>query len=1006
MPHLLRFAIVLVVCLLVPALAHAQAEITGVVKDGSGAVLPGVTVEASSPALIERVRSVVSDGNGVYRIVDLRPGPYSVTFTLPGFSTVKREGIELSGAGTFVVNADMRIGAVEETITVTGEAPVVDVQQVTRQQVLDHDVIDSIPTGRNYYSLGVLIPGVSSNATDVGGSTGDAMAQLTVHGSRPSSQRLTQNGVSTAGLSGSGGFAGTVPNVSAAAEVTIDTNAASAELATGGVRINFIPRDGGNSVSGSLFFNYAHEDFLQADNYTQRLQDLGLTAPGRIKKNWDFAAGVGGPVVRDRLWYYATARYNGAQNYAAGMFHNRNAWDPAKWTYEPDPSRPALSTNGDWKDARLRMTWQAHPKHKLAGEWNQQSYCRCPNGISATVAPEAARDRRFPTERTLMAEWSSPAGNRLLLEAVALHRNTGWGEVHLQPSGSLDDPAAIAAYPQMISVVEQTTGLRYRSAENFNKNYNDNYFYRAAMSYVTGTHAFKAGFNNTQGQLNDRTYDFQPVNYRFSNGVPNQITVWATPYRNRAEEDADFGIYAQDRWTLGRLSLMGGVRFDYFKTHFPEITLEPGALVPDRHLTFPAQDNLGWKDVTPRMGAAYNLFGNGKTALKVTLNKYLEGQALATNSLAGTPSPFRTLVLSTTRSWTDQDRDFVPDCDLLAPGANGECGALASQNFGQAVPGARFDPDLLRGWGHRFFNWEFSTGVQHELLPRVSVEAGYFRRWFGNFQVTDNLSVEASDFGRFSITAPGDARLPGGGGYTVDGLFNVSPAKFGQVLELNTLSDRYGKQTEHWNGVDVTMQLRATGGALFSGGVSTGRRTTDNCEIVAKLPEMLLGRAGGAQPLNLGDNNPNVWLPSQWCHQEEPFLTQVKAFGSYVVPRVDVQIAGSFQSIPGPMVHANFIATNAAVAPSLGRPLSGGVANVTVNVVAPGAMYGERLNQLDLRFSKIVRMGNRRATIGLDVYNALNGDTVLTQNNNFAAWQRPLTIIQSRFAKISAQFDF
>jgi hypothetical protein len=997
----MRIAVlVFAVVLALPSVAAAQAEIAGTVRDSSGAVLPGVTVEAASPALIEKVRSVVTDANGQYRVVDLRPGAYVVTFTLPGFSTLKRDGIELSGAAIAVVNAELRVGALEETITVTGEAPVVDVQQVTRQQVMTHDVIDTIPTGRNYYSLGVLIPGVSSNATDVGGSTGDAMAQLTVHGSRPASQRITQNGVSTAGLSGSGGFAGTVPNVNAASEVTIDTNAASAELATGGVRINFIPRDGGNTTSGSVFFNFAHEEFLRADNYTTRLQARGLSAPGNIKKNWDFAPGIGGPVMRDTLWYYLTARHNGAQNYAAGIYHNRNAWDPAKWTYEPDTSRPALSTNGDWQAAKLRLTWQANAKHKIAGEWDQQAYCRCPNGISGTVAPEAARDRRFPTQRMLLAEWSSPMTSRLLLEVVALHRNTGWGEVHLQPSGSLDDPAALAAYPSMISVVEQSTGLRYRAAENFNKNYNDNYFYRGAVSYITGTHALKVGFNNTQGQLNDRTYDFQPVNYRFNNGVPNQITLWATPYRNQAEEDRDLGVYAQDRWTLGRLVLMGGVRFDYFKTHFPEIRLEPGPLVPTRNLTFPAQDNLGWTDVTPRSAASYDVFGNGRTALKVTLNKYLEGQALATNSLAGTPSPFRTLVLSTTRSWTDANRNFVPDCDLVASQANGECGAMASANFGRPVPGARFDPDLLRGWGHRFFNWEFSTSVQHEIIPRLAVDAGYFRRWFGNFQVTDNQMLEASDFNRFSITAPTDARLPGGGGYTIDGLYNVTPSKFGQVLDYNTLSDKYGRQTEHWNGFDLAMQLRAIGGATFSGGVSTGKRTTDNCEIVAKLPEMLLS----AQNLTTANNN--VWLPAQWCHQEEPFLTQVKGFGSYIVPRIDVQVSGTFQSIPGPIVAANFNAPNAAVLASLGRPLSGGAANITVNIVEPGSMYGERLNQLDLRFGKIFRAGGRRTMVAFDLYNAFNGDTVLTQNNNFGAWMRPQTIIQARFAKITAQFDF
>ena len=638
----IRGTLTLALLLLLPALAMAQAELAGVVKDTSGAVLPGVTVEASSPALIEKLRSVVTDGNGQYRIVDLRPGAYSVTFTLPGFNTLKRDGIELAGSGSFSVNADLRVGAVAETVTVTGDAPTVDTQSVTRQQVLNKAVIDAIPTGRNYYSLGVLIPGVSSNSTDVGGSTGDAMSQLTVHGSRLSSQRITQNGVSVSGLAGSGGFAGTVPNVSAASEVTIDTNAVSAELATGGVRVNFIPRDGGNTRSGSVFASVADEDFLQSDNFTQRLKDRGLTAPGALKKTWDIAPGFGGPLKRDRLWYYVTARYNGAQNYAAGMFENKNAWDPTKWTYEPDLSRPALSLHGDWEAIKPRLTWQANLKNKIAGEWDTQVFCRCPNGVSATTAPEAGRDRKFVHQRTLLAEWSSPITNRLLAEAVGLHRTTGWGEVHRQPSGSLDDPAALENYPKMISVIEQSTGLRYRSAlmnnSQFNKAWNANYFYRAALSYITGTHAFKAGFNNTRGYLYDRAYDFQPVSYRLNNGIPNQIQLNATPFRDAANENADFGLYAQDRWTMGRITLSGGMRMDLFNTSFPEITLGPGPLVPTRNITFPAQDNLGWKDLTPRMGAAYDVFGDGKTAMKVTLNKYLEGQALSTASLAGAPA--------------------------------------------------------------------------------------------------------------------------------------------------------------------------------------------------------------------------------------------------------------------------------------------------------------------------------------------------------------------------------
>jgi hypothetical protein len=418
---------------------------------------------------------------------------------------------------------------------------------------------------------------------------------------------------------------------------------------------------------------------------------------------------------------------------------------------------------------------------------------------------------------------------------------------------------------------------------------------------------------------------------------------------------------------------------------FPEQHLGPGPLVPTRELTFPKQDNLKWKDINPRLGAAYDLLGNGKTAVRVSLGRYQQGIG-TTNGLAGEPNPVNRLVLSTTRAWTDANRDFVPDCDLLNTAANGECGAMANANFGKQIPGATYDPDVLTGWRHRNFNWEFSTGVQQEVLPRVSVDVAYFRRWFGNFTVTDNLTVAPSDYNPFSITAPIDSRLPGGGGYAVNGLYDLTPSKFGlPANNFVTLSDKYGKQISHWNGFDVTGNARLPGRLLFGGGLSTGRALTDNCDVVSKL-----------------DN------PSQlYCHVETPFLTQAKAFGSYTVPRIDVELSAVFQSIPGPQIAANFVAPNAAVVPSLGRNLSGNAANVTVNLVEPGTMYGERRNQLDLRLTKLLRFSRRtRTNLNLDIYNVTNANTVLALNNAYAAWLRPTTILTARFLRIGGQVDF
>lgn len=1024
MREIAKMLFVFTCVVLVPTAAYAQAEISGLVSDTSGGVLPGVTVEAASPVLIEKVRTVITDSNGQYRIIDLRPGQYTVTFTLPGFNTVKREAVQLTGSFIANIDAEMRVGALQETVTVTGESPIVDTQSATRQLVLDRDEVQLIPSGRNYYSLGTRIVGVQSNSADVGGVLGDTMSSLTVHGSRNVDQRITNNGVSVMTLQAGGNIGGPTPDVSAATEITIDTSAVSAELPTGGVRVNFIPRDGGNTFSGSSYVTFSNEG-MQGDNLTQRLQDRGLPSPDKNLKVWDINPAFGGPIKRDKVWFWVSGRYQGTQTQPAGLFANKNAWNPNAWALEYDRSQPAVN-KGVWHSIQTRFTWQASQRHKFAMTVQQQNYCRCPWFIGPAAntpirTPEAAADRRFPRLQQQHAEWTSPLTNRLLVEVVGMHLFERWGNMHLRAGegdffhvgGSLEDAAAVANLPQMISVTEQSTNTTYRMWDTFNNTAVPNYFYRAAVSYVTGTHNVKVGFNRVHGYLNVRTYDFQPVSYRFNQGVPNQVTIRATPYRLQANQDNDIGLFAQDRWTFDRWTLSGGIRFDMFQTSFPEQVIGPGPLVLNRNITFPAQDNLDWKDITYRSAAAWDVFGTGKTAFKVTLNKYLTGQTL--NALGQDPNPFNTLVNTTNRSWNDsfypvgdpRRSNYVPDCELTAPTANGECGAMANPLFGTVRPGDSFDPDLLTGWGHRNYNWEFSTSVQHEIVSGVSVDVGYFRRWFGNFRVTDNLNLEASDYDQFSLTAPNDPRLPGGGGYVITGLHDVKPLAFSRPPNnYNTLSDKYGKQIEHWNGMDFAVSARLQNGLRLQGGISTGKRVTDNCEIVAKLPELLF--ATNNATINLGDTNNNVWLPGQFCHQEEPFLTQAKLSSFFTIPRIQVLLAASFSSVPGGLIAANLVANNALLASSstLGRSLSGNTANMTINIVEPGSVYIERLTSLDFRVGKILRFGGTRTTINLDLYNALNADTIRTVNNTFTAWQTPTSILLARFIKISATWDF
>ncbi len=492
-----------------PVAAFAQGAIAGQVKDASGGVLPGVTVEAASPVLIEKTRTVVSDGSGNYRIENLRPGTYTVTFTLTGFSTIKRGDIEVSGSATTSTDATLRVGAVAETITVTGETPLVDVSSTKKEVVLDHDSIQALPSSRQYFTLARVAPGTTGGGGDVGGAgIADVGQSLTVHGSKAVDQRVMLNGLSIMTLQAGGNIGGQQPDVGSAAEIAVDTTSLSAEMATGGIRINFIPKDGGNTFGNSTFYTFANQS-MQGNNYTDALKNAGLPTPTKIDSTWDLNESIGGPIKKDKAWFWFSTRFNRTAAFA-GLFANANAYNPNAWTYVADTNNPA-ENKGKVQQNNLRITWQATPKIKIAAEQKIDTWCNCPTFIGAaggsngatTIAqraPEAANDRRFPRLRQEHVEFSSPVTDRFLLEFVGMHLFERWGNMDLRATdngGSLDTTQA-AAIQNMISVVEQSNGMAYRSyaatgSGGLNNTLVPNYTYRVAASYVTGTHSFKAG---------------------------------------------------------------------------------------------------------------------------------------------------------------------------------------------------------------------------------------------------------------------------------------------------------------------------------------------------------------------------------------------------------------------------------------------------------------------------------------------------------------------------------
>ena len=960
---------------LVPAIASAQSGFAGVVKDTTGAVLPGVSVEASSPALIERVRAVVTNGEGQYKIVDLRPGTYTVTFTLPGFNTVKRDGVELPAAFTATINAELRVGTVEETITVSGSAPTVDVQNVLQQKVFEKQLLDSLPATRSPQAFVVFTPGITS--VRLGGIAGGRDEySLAIHGGRAGESLITIDGDKVVFTAGTGGTTQAVRyNQATIQEISVQTGATSAEQQTSGIVSNIIPKEGSNAFTGYLTASYSG-DALQGDNLSADLIATGLTSVSGLISLWEVTPAIGGRLVRDKLWFYSAFRGQSTNQSRAGLYEDL---DPKDWAYTPDLTRQ-LQNKIDNPDMNTRLTWQATPKNKFSVFFQSQDYFQHHRNFQNLTSNEATNITKNTPNTFGQAVWKSPVTNRLLLEA-------GFSTYHFNRNQRRQIGVDLTTVPAQ-ELAGEYAGIFFRSAPfnstdlTYGRWDNGSFDYRGSASFITGSHAFKTGvyFRNGWALYSNEVNGNMGVT--LLNGAPRSLTLTSTPWEYWTDVNADLGLYAQDQWTMKRLTLNVGVRYDYFNgsarsTHLPAVQWV-GARDFDG-----VDDVPKWKDISPRLGAAYDLFGDGKTAVKVALGRYVATQGTA---IATANHPLNRSVLSVTRTWTDSDRDFIPDCDLTDPLSNGECAQISNLNFGRNNPNATtYSDDVLHGFGARGYNWNGAVEIQRDLGKGVSLSAGYYRRWYENFTATDNLEVTPADYTPYCVTAPNDVRLPGGGGYPVCGLADVSVAKFGRVVNRVSMAEVFGKQSEAYDGFDLTGKARLRNGAQVSGGMNIGRTVTDRCFVVDSPQELL------------------------YCHVSPPFQPNFKFLGVYPLPWWGIQTSAVFQAIPGPEITATRLYTNAEVLPSLNRNLAQG-AGGTVNVplVAPGTMYADTSRQLDIRLSKSVRLWKSGHIQGnVDIFNVFNASGVQTLNVTYGpAWQRATLIQGARSLMFGAQLEF
>ena len=1042
----------LLVVLLLPATVCAQASLTGTVRDASGGVLPGVTVEASSPALIEKVRSAVTDGTGQYRIVDLRPGTYSLTFTLPGFVTVKRDGIELTGSQTLTIPADMRVGGVEETITVTGESPVVDVQSARREIVLDDSTIQTLPATRAAGALLNATPGLfvgdSSLSVSPAMTSFNARSSTINAGSVAGEGRYAINGFPLTAAR-SGGFSSYVYDTVNADEIAITVGGGLGESDIGGPVMNIVPRSGGNTFNGTAFYNTAGE-WSSGDNLTTEIQGLNpnlRTNPG-VLKTYDWSLSFGGPIKRDRLWFFVNYRDLSGQTAMSGIQANANAGDPARWDWVGSPIDARLVQDrtmwigrimGQFGQHRVRINseYQARCEgtplkvetegcHNRGEDWIGLGNNLPPIQMSPEATQTAGRGYFDVPFYVNQGTWTMTASSQLLLEAGATFFR--YQPIFGHPAPDAD--TSLTSVTEQSNAVNPATGLpyapvanyRYRGVESWGPANGKTDDIMGSASYVTGANSMKMGYQYRKLDLLDNTVANQTqLSYRFNRGVPNAVSYFLPDFGRRTITKTH-SLFVQDSVTRGRLTLQGALRWDRASSYAPpELngTTNTSFLNP-QPITIPLTPGVdAYNDITPRVGVAYDLFGTGRTALKFNWGKYL---AYAANDSPYTSTnPGATVVRSVTnRGWTDNDNDKVVDCDLLNPAAQSPatgsvdtCAAAigTAPNFGKLGSAQAVDPDVLSGWGVRPGDTQYTVSLQQELVPRLSADVSFTHRSFHGFFVTDVLNRRdggvASYYESYTLTAPQDSRLADGGGYPVT-VFVPTPAANAAApqLILTRESNIGAERSSVWDGFELGLNSRLRNGLVAQVGTTTGRGKVDTCAVAPLYNNVVGATITGPNP--------------RGCHNAEPWQTTLRGLISYTVPKIDVLVSTVLRSQPSLAVTANWQVPNSVIAGALGHLPPGATATGTTTILLTDNEHrtyaDERRTQVDMRFAKIFRFGRTRTDIGVDVNNLFNTSYASSFNQTYvyntdnaprpAGWGTPTALAFPRFVRFNLTVNF
>jgi hypothetical protein len=956
--------------MLLSSVAYAQSAIVGVVKDSSGAAMPGVTVEASSDVLIEKVKSAVSDSDGAYRIADLRPGTYSVTFTLTGFKTFKRDGLVLPSEFTATLNAELGVGSLEETITVTGASPVVDVTSAAKTSVLNREAIDLIPTGRSIQGMAQLVPGVSLNLPDTGGARAMQQTYMATHGMSTSNTTVLVDGQQTNGLQ-SDGAVQSYYNDAMNAEMSYQTAAIGAETSSGGVRLNMIPREGGNNWSGDFKMSQRPGSW-QSSNLTDRHKARGLRAGNAIDRIVDYTASVGGPIKKDKVWIFSSARYFSVNNFIANTF-----MDDGSQGIDDQFIRSAMA----------RLTWQVSPRNKISGYFDEIDKYRG-HDMQANYDPEtAATVWNSPAYHTTAIKWTSPVTSSLFLEA-GFSNNTEYYTNEYRDG--VEKPYGTAEWLAGAARNELDLG-GYKTAAPANLTESPKALYwNAAATYVTGAHTIKFGATNRWGQfVHTRNYNADLIQqYRSTSTgkrwtVPDTVVIRNSPLVFGEKLNHDLGIYLQDSWRLNRLTANVGLRWEMLNSSVMAGESPAGRFAPAR--SFPEVKNVpDWKDWAPRLGLVYDLFGNGKTAVKYSINRY---NLARTTGIAAAYNPLA--VASATLPWRDVNGDDIAQGSLSQKNTGCYPSVGCEINF-DSVP-ANYGIASLNEYGHYPRTWNFEQGVEvsHELFGGLSVAGSWWKGDFHNLTNTINTAWTTADYSPYTWYNPIT-----GTPFTVYARSAAATAR--PAHNLDTFDPERKDVYESYN---FESKWRIPGGGQIGGGLSFERERIKSC-TAPDDPNYVTSSAGVFNGVGLCDD---FALDIPWRPQFKLSGTREIAWG--------INLSASFQDNSSPTSSRLMTVTRGTTRYPAGCPSPCPAGEV----IMPSASFGqtsmsymlesarqssvERIVQLDIKIARTFRFSHYQILPTFEIFNVNNSDAIIsyiTTNVLSSSYLSPNSIMQGR----------